>query len=161
MKRTKISYIVCLLLFIMILLMICSNNDKLDLELKGYGFYQDVDDKTSNFYIKQVEVIINAYINDSNINNDRIEISYDGIRIIENILLLNKKDGLWTGKIVHYDNSNANDEIIGDIILFNKGKECFISLYNEKLFIIAPVGDKEKAIQKYLDYIMSSGYNLK
>lgn len=158
-KKIKIRYVLVLLLVVVILLTLSLNTSKLDLKLIGYGFYQDSGDKANNFKTERVEVIIDAYINDTDLSNDRIEISYDGIRIIENIIL-DKEGEFWIGYIIHFDNINAMDEIIGDIVLFNKSEECFISLYNENLNIVAPADDVETAIQKYSDfYIKSSEYN--
>lgn len=162
MKRIKIMYLGGILLIVIIILMIYSNTNKLSVEYKGYGFYQDVDKKISSIPAKNVDIIIDAYLNDSNLNNDRIEISYDDIKIIENILITNGKNGFWTGTIVHYDNVNAHDEVLGDIVLLDKGKECFIHLYNENLNIVTPADNIDIAIQKYFDfYIKNSAYKLK
>lgn len=162
MKRTKITYLLSLLLTAIIILIIYLNTNKLVVEYKGYAFYQDVDKKISSSSAKRAKVIIDANLKDSNLNNDKIKISYDGIKIHGNIILKNKKDDFWTGEIIQYDNINAEDKILGDIVMFDKGKECFINLDNENLNIVAPVDNSERAIQKYMNfYIKSSEYRSK
>ena len=161
-KRTKITYLLSSLLIAILILIIYLNTNKLVIEYKGYAFYQDADKKISSSSAKRADVIIHVKLKDSNLNNDKIRISYDGIKIDGNIILKNKKDDFWTGKIIHYDNINAEDKILGDIVLFDKGKECFINLYNENLKIVAPVDDLEMAIKKYMDfYIRNSEYKPK
>lgn len=156
-KKNKLRYLLIIPIFAVILLIHIFNKKKLELELTGYGFYQDAGEKAGNFKTVRVEVLINA-INDENTSNDRIEISYDGIRITENIII-HEEDDFCTGNIIHLDNINGRDEVIGDIVLLNKGEECFISLYNENLNIVAPVDDIQEAIQRHIDfYIKNAKY---
>lgn len=153
MKKLKLRYSIIILGIIILFIILSFNDDNnLDLELDGYAFSQENIGGLSHSEIYSVNIKVDAYINDNDLSNDKIQIKYEDIIISENIVLKGKTNERLRGNIIDYNNVSGNDEILGEVILLNKGEECFISLYNEDLNIIAPVNDIEKAKEKLKDY---------